>query len=262
MGTSLGASEEKLAAARQELNELIAASGELEPDRGNLDDDSHKFRFGKPNYTLTNLEYFKGKTRKHSADSLEKVVENMVKTWEMEASHKEFKDWTLVNHEKYFTQANGAKAYVGEESAKAGNYNWLMESCQKDLYDSSAQTFESSHQIFGEAFPDGFAWEVLDVFSGPPTVGFSWRHFARFTGTYNGRKGDGKTHDMYGFAIVNLDGNSKITSIQIYYKPDEFLKVLEGKLPLEALKNGPGGFPDFANLNIGSAEGCPFVKEK
>ena len=48
-----------------------------------------KWRFGAPpDYTLANLEYLKGKTRAHAEGSLEQVVENLVKTWEMERSHK------------------------------------------------------------------------------------------------------------------------------------------------------------------------------
>ena len=58
-------------------------------ERGDLNDPSHKWLHGKPDYSVVNLEYLKGRTKSHSADSLEKVVENLVKTWEMEAEHKD-----------------------------------------------------------------------------------------------------------------------------------------------------------------------------
>ena len=58
-------------------------------ERGNLDDPTHKWLHGKPDYSVVNLEYLKGRTQSHAADSLEKVVENLVKTWEMEAEHKD-----------------------------------------------------------------------------------------------------------------------------------------------------------------------------
>jgi hypothetical protein len=35
-----------------------------------------------------NYEFFTGKSQNHASGSLEEVVENLVKTWEMEASHK------------------------------------------------------------------------------------------------------------------------------------------------------------------------------
>ena len=54
-----------------------------------MDDPEIKWRFGgPPDYTLANLEYLKGKTRNHAEGSLELIVENLVKTWEMERSHK------------------------------------------------------------------------------------------------------------------------------------------------------------------------------
>ena len=37
---------------------------------------------------MVNDKYMRERSPKHAADSLEKVVENLVKTWEMEAMHK------------------------------------------------------------------------------------------------------------------------------------------------------------------------------
>ena len=34
-----------------------------------------------------------------------------------------------------------------------------------------------------------FPWEVLEVFTGPPVVAFTWRHWGHFTGEYKGNKG-------------------------------------------------------------------------
>lgn len=34
------------------------------------------------------------------------------------------------------------------------------------LYDSSAHTFKSSHDLFRSAFNEGFPWELMEVFSG------------------------------------------------------------------------------------------------
>ena len=58
-------------------------------ERGNLDDPKHKWLHGKPDYSVVNLEYLKNRTQSHAADSLEKIVENLVKTWEMETQHKD-----------------------------------------------------------------------------------------------------------------------------------------------------------------------------
>ncbi len=78
-----------------------------------------KWRSGKPDYTLANHVFLKGKTQNHKRGknntfpsppkkaksnlilffpgSLERIVENLVKTWEMEASHKvDLGQWVTV----------------------------------------------------------------------------------------------------------------------------------------------------------------------
>lgn len=58
------------------------------PHRQFMDDPEIQWREGKPDYTKLNKSYLEGRTRKHKEGSLEKIVEDLVKTWEMEASHK------------------------------------------------------------------------------------------------------------------------------------------------------------------------------
>lgn len=58
------------------------------PKRDYMDNPEIEWRNGKPNYDLSNLKYLSERSRKHGADSLEKLVENLVKTWEMESTHK------------------------------------------------------------------------------------------------------------------------------------------------------------------------------
>ena len=54
---------------------------------------------------------------------------------------KENLDRLTIDHEVYTVQANGGKVYDAAESAKVGNYNWLLDSCPKDLYDNSKASF-------------------------------------------------------------------------------------------------------------------------
>ena len=234
----------------KELNALKEKYGFDEPDRGNLDDTSIKWRHGKPVYIIANLAYLKGKSKNHPEGSLERVVENLVKTWEMEASHKDdFSQWSTIDHEKYKLSANGGKEYFGEEGKRAGNYNVLLWGVRKDLYDSSKETFDSSHDLFRGTFKDGFPWEVLNVFSGPPKVVFSWRHWGMFNGEYKDRTGDGKIYEMFGYCEVIVNENLKVQSIEVYYKPDGFLEALEGTLCPDDLKGG--------KTILGN--GCPIV---
>ena len=61
---------------------------DLVPVRDYMDDETIQWRTKKPNYKLVNAKYMKEKTNNHAAGSLAKMVENIVKTWEMETTHK------------------------------------------------------------------------------------------------------------------------------------------------------------------------------
>lgn len=198
------------------------------PDRGNLDDQSVLWKEGKPDYTIADLHYFLGKTKNHPPGSLELFVENFIKTWEMEATHKEFYQWNTVDQSTYTVCSNGGRVFDCVEGPWVGNYNWLLSSCQPEKWDSTKETFESSHGKFRYAFPEGFPFEVLQVFSGPPRVTFSWRHWAVFSGEFEGNQGTGETINMTGFGIAELNDDLKAKSINIYFDPDSFIDVLRG----------------------------------
>lgn len=233
---------------RAEIEDLQTAHGFRRPTRSTIDPE-RPWKDGVPNYDVADLLFFRGKTQNHAEGSLEEIVENAVKIWEMEATHLEFADWSIVEHSQYKVQANGGKVFKGVEGARAGNYNWLMENTDKSLYDASAETFESSHRMFRDAFLGGFPWEVLRVFSGPPRIAFSWRHWAKFEGVYKGRVGDGKCYEMYGWGILDVNEELKVKSIEIFYRPDEFLRAMESG-ETEGLGRGEG--------LVGA--GCPFLQ--
>ena len=121
-------SEERLALAKKELEELKAKTGWKEPTRSHMDDPDIKWRFGgPPDYTLANLAYLKGKTRNHAEGSLELIVENLVKTWEMERSHKtDLTQHLSVDQERFTLGANGGPQYDNKEANRIGNYNVLL----------------------------------------------------------------------------------------------------------------------------------------
>ena len=66
----------------------MADSKGMCPHRQHMDDPNIVWREGKPDFTQVNKAYLEGRTRVHKEGSLEKIVEDLVKTWEMEASHK------------------------------------------------------------------------------------------------------------------------------------------------------------------------------
>ena len=98
--------------------------------------------------------------------------------------------------------------------------------------------FEKSHDLFRNAFCDGFPWEVLKVLSGPPNVMCTWRHWGKFPGTFRGRQGTGEIIELFGVLRVTVNKDLKIQKIEAYYDAESFLAALEGKHPPEKLRNG------------------------
>ena len=212
----------------KQLQRMIHEFGFTRPDRGDLDDPQLQWTGSKPDYKKADLGYFKGKSKNHRAGSLEMIVENLVKKWEMEMTHLTEKDWKTVETEELLVQVNGGEEICGRDASKVGTYNWILKNAPKHLYNAQEHSFESSHKLFRGAFVDGFPWELLEVFSGPPKVAFSWRHWGVFNGEYDGRKGQGETIEMTGFTIATLSANNKISKLEVYTKFDEFLKALKG----------------------------------
>ncbi|EDV21560.1 uncharacterized protein TRIADDRAFT_29994 [Trichoplax adhaerens] len=188
-----------------------------------------KWRTSKPDFSELDRLFMNEKTRNHKEDSLEITVENLVKTWEMEASHKVLvKDWKSVDTQKFCLRTNKGKKFSVENLIKLGSYNCLMQG--QPLYDANTHTFQSSHENFRGAFRDGFSWEVLDVYSGPPVVAFTWRHWAKWNGSYKGNPPSGKTLEMFGAAVVRVNQKMQIEDLDVYYDPNQIL------VPLNNLK--------------------------
>lgn len=201
----------------QKLEKFVREYGFTRPDRGD----------------------FQGKSKNHKVGSLEIAVENLVKKWEMEMTHlSDSKDWTTLDVDKFCAQVNGGQEISAGDAARVGSYNWLLNNTSKELYDAQAHTFESSHKLFRSTFVNGFPWEVLEVFSGPPKVAFTWRHWGVFNGEYNGRKGQNEIIELYGFTIVTLSDSMKVIKLEVFSKFDEFLQVLKGTLTPSELEKG------------------------
>ncbi|XP_004969847.1 pathogen-related protein isoform X3 [Setaria italica] len=142
------------------------------------------------------------------AGSLEEVVQNAIKTWEMELSHKaRLSDFKSVSPGRFTLSVNGGRARSGEETLAVGSYNALLDSpllASAGAYDAAAETFASSHDLFRAAFPRGFAWEVLGVYSGPPVIAFKFRHWGHMEGPYKGHAATGEKVEFRGVAVLKV----------------------------------------------------------
>lgn len=209
-----------------------------------------KWRFGKPNYKRVNETYFKHRSKKHPEGSLEEVVSKIVKNWEVESHHiYDIKDWQTMDIDKFDASLNGATAINAQTMADIGPYNMLL----GDIggYKSSAQTFESANTIFSSAFTEGFAWEVLEVYSGPPEVSFRWRHFGTFSGKFTDdsgevHEGNGKMINVYGACIAKVNADLKIEGLKVYYDPNTMIMpLLTNKQPKAAEASASTGACPF-----------------
>lgn len=75
-----------------------------------------------------------------------------------------FQDWKSVDKKVFTISSNGGKKFNLDDNISIGNYNILM--CESPLYNAVKETNQSSHDLFRNVFKTGFAWEVLQVFSG------------------------------------------------------------------------------------------------
>lgn len=112
------------------------------------------------------------------------MVSNLVKNWEIEASYKtDYNDWRTVDQGAYTFSCNGGPNVSGPDMVNVGTYNALLSSSK--YYSPEHNSFEGSHKTFKRMMPV-FAWEVLEVYSGPPVVSFRWRHWGEMKMDYVG----------------------------------------------------------------------------
>jgi hypothetical protein len=178
-----------------------------------------------PDYTRSKENLAKESTRNHLEGSLEAIVQNLVRTFEMEVSFKSNpQQWLSVVNEKFRVSTNGGVEYTAAELGVAGTYNLFM--ADSDHYKASEEDFESSGKIFHTTFPQGFPWEVLEVFSGPPNVTFKWRHWGHFNGPYKDFTPTGETVEIIGMSIARVTDDLKIIFLEHYFDNTLFLDKL------------------------------------
>jgi hypothetical protein len=228
-----------------EQSKGIAPHGELIRDYEV--NEGTKWRFGLPNYARVNEAYFKFREKKHKEGSLEAVVQKLVKNWEVESHHiADIHQWKTMDVSKFKAALNGGCPASAQIMAQIGPYNLLIGETVD--YSSKANTFESANTTFSNAFNKGFAWEVTEVYSGPPVVAFKWRHFGEFAGAYTDKsgkvhKGDGRLLSVYGMCIAKVNDQLVIEELDVYWNPNDLLNPMA-----EAPTVGGGSPADDGNV--------------
>ncbi|KAI1415435.1 hypothetical protein F5Y13DRAFT_156005 [Hypoxylon sp. FL1857] len=198
------------------------------------DVDAHWRNTWPPDYTKTRKFYSETKKCNHQAGSLPELVENLVKNWEIEASFKRrLSDWRTIDPETFTFSVNNLEPCSAEHMLRVGTYNAIIAPCE--YYDPNGSDFAASHKTFKRMMP-AFAWEVLEVYSGPPVVSFKWRHWGEMKNDYVGRnrvgdkvtvKANGQLIDIQGVTVARLNGNFQITELKTYFDSNEMFRQID-----------------------------------
>lgn len=190
------------------------------------------WRYGeRPDYSQTNPLLKQERIYNHAEGSLNAIAENLVKTFEMEATFKTNpNEWLSVVADKFRMSTNGGKEYTAEDVAEQGTYNLFLE--DSEHYHPSSESFDSSYQIFHNAFPDGFFWELIEVVAPPPVVVFEWRHWGTFKGAYQGYQPTGEKIEIVGLSYARVTEDLRIESVKHFFDTAKFLgKLTSGGCP-------------------------------
>ena len=183
------------------------------------------WRDEKPDYSKTNKYQIKERITNHAEGSLNAIAHNLVKTFEMEATHKiNPAQWISVVTDKFRVSSNGGKEYTAEDVIKQGTYNLFLNDSKH--YQSSKEDFDSSYQLFHTAFPEGFHWELLEVVSPPPNVVFKWRHWGNFKGNYQEFSPTQEMIEIIGVSIATVNDDLKIEKVEHFFDTGDFLEKL------------------------------------
>ncbi|KAL5997808.1 hypothetical protein ACLOJK_008740 [Asimina triloba] len=173
----------------------------------------------------------------------------------MELSHKiRLQDFKTINPLKFKFIVNGREALSGEETLKLGSYNALLQNSLPEefqYYKAKEESFESSHAVFRTCFPRGFAWEVLEVYSGPPVIVFKYRRWGFMEGPFKGHDPTGEKVEFSGLAVLKVDESLRAEEVEIYYDPGELFG---------GLLKGPLISPHPSSSPSSSLQSCPFFK--
>ncbi|KAL2135941.1 hypothetical protein VTI74DRAFT_6169 [Chaetomium olivicolor] len=192
-----------------------------------LKDEGVNWRHGRaPDYSRTRKIWAETKKASHTAGSLPDLVEKLVKNWEIEASYKvDLADWRTIDRSKYRFSVNGGPEQTGEDMLKVGTYNAIIE--PNEFYCPMRSSFDASHKTFKRMMPT-FAWEVLEVYAGPPKVVMKWRHWGTMKEDYVGvnNKGENvriKAHggpiDIEGIAVAVVNDKLQVEKIEVFFDP-------------------------------------------
>ncbi|KAG1334927.1 putative Pathogen-related protein [Cocos nucifera] len=116
-----------------------------------------------------------------------------------------------------------------------------------EIVDPAQETVESSQQAFTRAFPRGFAVEVLQVYSGPPTIAYKFRHWGYMEGPFKGHAPTGERVEFFGMAIFHVDEEMRLEKVEFFYERGDFLASFLKGAPTDGASATSSLCPIMAN---------------
>lgn len=146
--------------------------------------------------------------------------------------------------ENYRFSCNGLSKFTAYDLVKIGTYNALIG--KTIYYNGHKLTLSESQMAFQRTFSEGFAWELIELYSGPPHVTFKWRHFGKMTGYFSCPSYTGyvykaePTHKMvniYGICKATVSADLKIQDLQAYFDINQLFAQFTELCPLAPFAN-------------------------
>ncbi|KAJ6724557.1 PATHOGENESIS-RELATED FAMILY PROTEIN [Salix viminalis] len=184
-------------------------------------DNTTQWRHGAPpTFDSVNQLFEEGRTKEWPKGSLEEVVQNAIKSWDMEISHKiRLQDFKTINPDKFKLIVNGRKGLSGEEILGLGSYNALLKS----------------------SLPKEF------------------QHWGFFEGPFKGHAPTGEKVEFLGLEVLQVDESLRAEEVEIYYDAAElFGGLLKEPLISPSRSESEDNTVDVAAA--AAAHGCPFSK--
>jgi hypothetical protein len=180
-----------------------------------------RWRFGKPDYSQANKLYKELRALVQDPQSLSGVIQNLFLNFLVESHHVEdvFK-WKTTT-ENFQVAVCGGCPVNGHLLAQVGLWNIIWGNGVGNRLQTAAELNENLRS----AFPDGLAFEVLEAYSGPPSVSFKFRFFGVHAGIFKdglGKQhaGSGKQIDFVGMCIARVNQDLAFESIDFYGHAD------------------------------------------
>ncbi|KAF6143886.1 hypothetical protein GIB67_001680 [Kingdonia uniflora] len=100
-------------------------------------------------------------------------------------------------------------------------------------------------------FPRGFAIEIIQVYSGPPTIMYKFRHWAYIEGPFKGRAPTGEKVQFHRIGMFQVNDTMEVEKVELFYDQGELLGPLLKGPKLDgsdaSTTSSPGGCPFIPN---------------